>query len=160
MKLSMALWLLAGATIGLGVAGIKVSMAAESVATCEVAVNQKTLELLLLRQNEARMAVDVAERRTSQRINELLGRPQSQIDPLLDRVSSAAVAVNRQALVLTDQVVELLETGCEDQRSAWIAWSLLLTVLTAAVSCLALWVGLRVEASPASEVGSSADSHQ
>jgi len=157
MRLQHALLLLAMATAGVGSVGIQVSLSAENVATCEVAVNKRTLDIVILLHHESRRAIDLAELRTAKRLYDATGREQPEIERRLEKMAEQLVALNERALTVNEDLRLLLERGCESERDAWILWSLLLTILTAALSCLGLWLGLRVR--PDAEAETSPPDH-
>jgi hypothetical protein len=149
VKIKNLLVLLAAATIGAGAVGLQVNFSAERVANCEVAVNKRTLDILLLTQHETRRAVDLAELRLARRFYSASGQQQPALEQMIERLGESLITTNNQAQSLNEDMQQLLERGCRTERGTWIGWSLLFAVVNTFLSCLAFWLGLLANKSAA-----------
>ena len=144
MKPSTALWIVGAATLTTGWTGLQVNLAAERVATCEVAVNKRTLDFMTTLHWESRRAVDLAELRLAKRFYHLAGKEQPEVERQLEQMSLSLLQTNQMVSRANEAIKALVEKACDSERDAWIGWSLLLTFLAAAASCLGVLIGIRV----------------
>jgi hypothetical protein len=145
MNLLKALIVLGVAAVAVGSVGVQVNMAAERVSTCQQMINKTTLDLVIILHQESRRAIDLSELRTSKRLYELHSRTQREFEQRYQALAEQLLTINDKAYGANEQLKALIERGCDSERQSWIQWSLFLTILTAALSCLALWLGLRTE---------------